>query len=297
MRLFLFLLLLPWLLAGQEESAAAPEVVSDATPESFRDAEAGFSIRLAGGFGFLARQESLVLFGSKSTPGMVFLELGESFTEQELVEASRSGYQEEGVSLTPTGEAIRLHPGLGKGIAFPVRGSLDGQRVEGLLAGVRHQNGRCFIVLVATTPESWPKLAGAAQQIVNGIALGAPEAPQIDPQMRSYFAGTRLSFYFSRASRSTLFQGKEQIYLCGNGTFFYGEQTSASFDVPQAMGYSRTGDNSAGKWQAAPNGEGALLSLVFNDGRQWRYQATRMGSGLVYLNGSKYFRSGQNRCR
>jgi hypothetical protein len=121
--------------------------------------------------------------------------------------------------------------------------------------------------------------------------------PAVDAQLRTYFAGSRLSFYFSRTSRDTLFQGTEKIYLCANGSFFHGEQTQASFDVPQAMGYSRTGDDSSGKWSVAPTSDGALLTLSFHEGRQWRYQATRLGSGVVYLNGSKYFRSGHTRCQ
>jgi hypothetical protein len=35
------------------------------------------------GFGFGARQESLVLFGPKETPGMVFLELRETLSEED----------------------------------------------------------------------------------------------------------------------------------------------------------------------------------------------------------------------
>jgi hypothetical protein len=158
-------------------------------------------------------------------------------------------------------------------------------------------------LLAATTPEAWPKLAPVAGQLAAGISLEAPVAPAVEPQMRSYFGGTRLSFYFSRGSYSSTgtsqgsFQSTERIYLCSDGSFHYGEQTRASFDLPQAMGYSRSGDNSAGRWAASGQAGGALLTLSFHDGRVWRYQATRMGSEVVYLNGSKYFRSGQNRCR
>jgi hypothetical protein len=294
----LICLMVPIAIAQEEENAAPPEVASEATPELFRDAEAGLSLRLAGGFGFLARQGSLVLFGSKQTPGMVFLELGETFSDQELIEASRSGYEDEGVSLAPDGAVVPLNLGsAGAGLAFPVRGTLDSQVIQGVLAGGRNRSGQCFILLVATTPQAWPRLAPVAQRIVAGIALFAPETPSVDLELRAYFAGSRLSFYFSRTSRDTSFQGTEQIYLCGDGSFFHGEQTRASFDVPQAMGYSRTGDNSSGKWSVDRTPSGAVLSLAFHDGRQWRYQATRLGSEVLYLNGSKYFRSGHTRCQ
>jgi hypothetical protein len=302
-------LVLPVVLSAQasasqdEEKPAAPLVAREATPQRYQDAEAGFALRLAGGFGFLARQESLVLFGSKITPGLVLLETGETFTEQELAEATRVGYQDEGVSLTPEGPAIRLNLARGVGVAFPVKGTLDNQAVRGFLAGVRSNTGRCFILLTVTTPESWPELAPTAEQIIGGIELLQPQAPAVDPRLFPYFAGRRLSFLFSRGSFSSTgtregsFSGTERIYLCSDGSFFYGEQTTASFDVPQAMGYSRTADNSAGRWQVAPAADGATLTLNFHDGRQWRYQATRLGEGVLYLNGSKYFRSGQNRCR
>lgn len=303
MRICLALLLAGRAATAQEERPVPPEVVSEATPEVYRDAEAGFSLRLAGGFRFLTRQEALVLFGSKVTPGVVFLQSGETFTEQELLEAARSGYHDEGVALTPEGPPSRLQLTLGKGLAFAVRGTLDNQPVRGMLAGVRSNVGRCFIVLVATTPEAWDKLAASAERIIQGIGLFPPEAPPVDRALWSYFAGQRLSFYFSRqsysaaGSREGSFGGTERIYLCSDGSFVYGEQSRASFDVPQAMGYSRTGNNSSGRWSVAGGGTEAILLLQFHDGKQWRYRATRMSNDLVYLNGSKYFRARQTQCR
>lgn len=289
--------------AAQEERPVPPEVASEATPEVYRDTESGFALRLSGGFRFLARQEALVLFGSKVTPGVVFLQSGETFTEQELVEAARSGYQDEGVALMPEGRVRQLALTLGTGLAFGVRGTLDGQLVRGMLAGVRSSTGRCFIVLVATTPEAWDKLASSAEEIIQGIGLFPPETPQVDRRLWSYFAGQRLSFYLSRqsysaaGSREGSFGGTERIYLCGDGSFAYGEQSSASFDVPQAMGYSRGGNTSSGRWSVTSAGTDAVLLLQFHDGRQWRYRASRMSNDLVYLNGSKYFRARQTRCR
>ncbi|MCW5966011.1 MAG: hypothetical protein KIT83_18380, partial [Bryobacterales bacterium] len=101
----------------EEEQPAAPAIASEATPDRYRDAVAGFSLRLAGGFRFLARQDSLVLFGSNDTPGVVFVETGETFTEAELAEATRAGYQDEGVMLLPDGAAVRLNLTLGVGVA------------------------------------------------------------------------------------------------------------------------------------------------------------------------------------
>lgn len=279
------------------------EVEREATPGEYRDAEGGLALRLPGGFGFLARQGTLTLFGSKVTPGVIFVEAGESFTEAELAAAAREGYQEEGVALRPTGAAQRLQLAHGAGLAFAVEGTLEGQAVKGVLVGLRSREGRCYILLAATTPEAWPKLQPVAAQLAGGIGLNPPMAPAVDPPLRNYFAGTRLSYYFSRSSYSSTgasqggMQSTERIYLCGDGAFHYGEQTRASFDLPQAMGYSRSGDNSAGRWAAVGTGQGAQLTLSFHDGRVWRYQATRMGSEVLYLNGSKYFRSGQNRCR
>lgn len=282
---------------------AQPEQAKAATPDLFRDPESGFALRLSGGFQFLGKQESIVLFGSKTTPGAVFLETGETFTLQDLEAATRMGYQDEGVALLPDGPATRLNLTLGAGVSFPVKGTLDNQPVRGILAGVRANNGRCFILLAATTPQVWEKLAPVAAQIAAGIELFPPETPPMDQRLAAYFAGRRLAYYFSRRSTSLSgvtqgsFQSTEQIFLCSDGTFHYGEQTRASFDVPQAFGYSRTGDSSAGKWQVTAEGGTALLALRFHDGRLWRYRATSLANETVYLNGSRYFRSGQNRCR
>jgi len=281
------------------------QVERAATPGRFHDADAGLTLQLSGGFGFLTRQGTLTIFGSKTTPGMILLESGERFTEAELVLAARNGYEGEGVALKPADSVRPLDLAGALGMAVPVAGTLDGQPIRGLLAGVRSRDGRCFIILAATTPESWPRLAPVADQVAAGIALLPPSRSTTgqDPQWRAYFGGTKLSYYFSRSSSSSMsssqgsLQSTERIYLCSDGSFHYGEQTTASFDLPQAMGYSRTGDHSAGRWTAVGNSDGAQLTLAFHDGRLWCYQAARMGKEVLYLNGSKYFRSGQERCR
>ena len=280
-----------------------PQIQTAATPGIFQDEQAGLTLRLPGGFGFLIRQGTLTVFGSKITPGIVLLETGETFTEAEIASAAENGYRNEGVALRPVGVARLLVLTSAQGIAIPVEGTLETQAVRGLLTGIRGPDGRCFLILAATTHEAWPRLAPVAEQLVAGIALTAPKPPAIDPQWRTYFGGTRLSYYFSRSSYSSTgtnqgsLQSTERIYLCSDGTFHFGEQTRASFDLPQAMGYSRTGDSSAGRWSALGQSGGAQLTLAFHDGRLWRYQATRLGKEVLYLNGSKYFRSGQSRCR
>lgn len=284
-------------------SQAVPQPAPANGTEAFRDAEAGFSMRLAGGFRFLSRQGSITLFGSNTTPGVVLVEGGETFTAEELSEAARSGYQTTGVALLPDGPYRKIAAGFGEGLAFPVKGTLDGQTVRGMLAGIRTRTGRCFIVLAATTPEGWPKLAEAAERMIGGVELFAPDTPAVDPQLKSYFAGMRFSFYMSRPSVSSSgsfegsFSGQERIYLCSDGSFQYGEQTRGTFDVPQAMGSARTNSNGSGRWQVSGADGGALLTLIFNDGRRSNYRATRLGRDLVYLNGSKYFRAGQDRCK
>ncbi|MCU0244926.1 MAG: hypothetical protein MUC42_00030 [Bryobacter sp.] len=271
--------------------------------EVYRDAEAGLSIRLAGGFRILKRQESLTILGSNETPGVVMIESGESFSSTELAEAAQSGYKAEGVSLQPEGAAVRLSLARGEGLAFPVKGVLDGETVRGVLSGVRTLSGRCFLILAATTPAAWPKLEPAARRMIEGISLDALEVSAADPSMHAYFAGTRLSFYTSRTSTSSTgsreggFSGVERIYLCSNGSFYYGEQSQGSFDVPQAMGSARSSDTGSGRWQASATADGAALTISFHDGRRWNYRATRLGKEVLYLNGSKYFRSGQTRCK
>jgi hypothetical protein len=192
----------------------------------------------------------------------------------------------------------------GEGLVFPVRGLLDGASVRGILAGLRARSGRCFIVLAATTPEAWPKLEPIARIMMEGLALeAAAETPGGDANLRAYFAGARLSFYMSRTSTSSTgsreggFSGVERIYLCSDGGFYYGEQAQGSFDVPQATGRASSSQTGSGRWQAIAAPEGATLTLSFHNGRRLQYRATRLGKEVLYLNGSKYFRSGQTRCQ
>jgi hypothetical protein len=231
-----------------------------------------------------------VLFRSDETPGIVLLKTGERFSAAELQAAARDGYEDEGVALRPAGAAQAVP----NGIAFPVRGTVDGAEVLGMLAAVRAPDGRCFVLLAATTPAQWPKLEGAARRMAGGIEILAPAAvPEMDESLRAYLSDTRLTFYFSRSNRDSSFRGTEQIYLCGDATFHMGTQEQARFDVPQATGHSRNSSAGDGRWHAA-NG---LLSLDFHDGRRVRYRISGPSSSMVYLNGSKYFRARQDQCR
>jgi len=271
-------LLLERPVAGQAEPATV-----------YRNDVAGIQLRMAGGFRVLGQREGVVLFGSNETPGMVLLRTGDRFSAAELQAAARDGYEDEGVALRPAGLAHSVP----NGIAFPVRGTVDGAEVLGLLAGVRASDGRCFVLLAATTPPQWPKLEVAARIMAAGIEILAPAAaPAMDESLHTYFSGTRLTFYFSRTSSDSSFRGTEQIYLCGDSTFRMGTREQARFDVPQAMGTARSGSAGEGRWHAA----GGILSLHFHDGRRVRYEVTRAGQGQVYLNGSKYFRAGYKQC-
>lgn len=270
--------------------------------EVYRDVEGGLTMQLAGGFRFLKRTGTVTLLGSSETPGVVLIESGESFTGAELAAAAGTGYKAAGVDLTPEGPAARIAAGEGEGLAFPVTGTLEGQRVRGILAGLRAKTGRCFVVLAATTPEAWGKLEGVARRMVEDLRLERPGGTGGDGGVRAYFAGMRLSYYMSRTGTSSTgvregsFNGVERIYLCGDGRFQYGEQAQGTFDVPQAAGRARTGSSGSGRWEASGSAEGALLVLAFDDGRRLEYRATRLGRDVVYLNGSKYFRAGQAQC-
>jgi len=264
----------------------------------YRDAGSGLSFRLAGGFGVLKQQDTLTILGSSETPGMVMIESGETFSSAELAEAARSGYTSGGLSLKPAGPSARLALPAGEAVTFPVHGALDGESIHGLIAGVRTPSNRCFIILAATTPASWPKLEPAARRMIESISLETPATGA-----HAYFAGSRLTFYMSRSSTSAAgaregsFSGVERIYLCPGGSFHYGERTDASFDVPQAMGRANSADAGSGRWHAIATTDGASLSLSFHDGRQLTYRATRLGSETLYLNGSKYFRARHARCQ
>jgi hypothetical protein len=98
------------LLMGASQEPAATEI--------YRDSGAGLSIRLAGGFRFLKRQDTLTILGSGSTPGAVMIESGESFSSAEFAEAARSGYSAEGVSLQPEVRPSRYPSNTGKGWLF-----------------------------------------------------------------------------------------------------------------------------------------------------------------------------------
>jgi hypothetical protein len=282
---------------------ALADVTRSALSGEYRDSRRGFAMALSGGFGFGASQQGLTILGSKAVPGAIFIKTGERFSATELQQAAKQGYRDDGVQLTPLGPTTTLTIEGGLGMAVPVQGTLEDARVLGLLAGVITGSGECFVLLAATTPEQWSKLEPDARKMFASIRLFAPEVPPVDRQWQSYFAGSRLSYYFSRTSASltgTIEGGAGatvHIDFCGDGTFLYGDKSRMSFDLPQAFGYRHSQSNASGRWnvQAAADAV-AALTLEFYDGRVWRYQA-RGDRELTYLNGSRYSRSRSQVCQ
>jgi hypothetical protein len=265
------------------------------SPNLFREPAAGFAMPLEGGFQLARREESAVLFTSATLPGLLLVKAGEQFTAAEIEAALKSGYQAEGVDLKPVSPPETL----GGHRAALVAGQLNGNSAKGLLAGLIGPTGECFVVLAATTPEQWPKLEPAARRMLSGIQLSAPQAPPApshDKQLFDYLSGARLRYRESiRSTGSTgridgSFSSRDDIYLCGDGTFSRDERSSASVSGAGSTTYSSSNPNQSGRWTASvPPGGAPQLILQFNSGRTVRH-VLRPDGRRVFLDGYGYER-------
>lgn len=262
----------------------------------FREPSVGFAMPLEGGFQLAKREEEAVILTSAVTPGLILIKAGEKFTAAEVESVLAGGYRDDGVDLKAAGAAETLG---GKYRGAVVTGQLGGSTAKGLLAGLIGPTGECFIVLAATTPEQWPKLEAVARQMVAGIRLTAPEvAPTaaMDQQMMQYLGGVRLRYReYIRSSGSTgridgSYSGSEDIYLCGNGTFWHSKRFSANASGVGSTTVTGQYPDQAGRWKTwvTPD-KTPWLALEFGNGRVERYQLKPDGQ-RVYLNGAKYER-------
>jgi len=269
----------------------------------FREPSVGFAMPLEGGFQLAKREEEAVILTSAVTPGLILIKAGEKFTAAEIEATLAGGYRDEGVDLKAAGAAETLG---GKYRGAVVTGQLSGSAAKGLLVGLIGPTGECFIVLAATTPEQWPKLEAVARQMMAGIRLTAPEvAPTaaMDQQMMQYLGGARLRYReYIRSSGSTgrmdgSYSGSEDIYLCGDGTFWHSKRFSASVSGVGSTTVTGRNPEQSGRWKTWVTPEKTpWLALEFGNGRVERYQVKPDGQ-RVYLNGTKYERTQGQGCQ
>ena len=285
------------LLSSSPISRACAQNPLQDVPDELVRVEEGFSLDLAGGFELGKQDDGYYLLGSRTTPGLILVRALPGLTEAELNKTLRSGYNDATVQLTPEGPITEIPFQGGYGKLAEVRGSLLEGEVEGLLAGYLREGGGGLLLFAVTSPEQWPELNDAAEQMARSVRLFVPNPQELIQLWTERLAGFKL-VHTPDANETRRTQPGDRaatkaFQLCSEGTFFYEEGAEAVANDPAADSAT---DRMAGTWKIVPTQLRADLVFMFEDGKSESYRLNRRDQE-TYLDDQRYFVLPNERCR
>lgn len=263
----------------------------------FRLPDQGFEIRLPGDFELLRAEGGGYLIGSNTIPGVVLVYANPQLTEAEIEQGARDGYADDTMALTPTGAAISLQAGEGRGKRVPVSGTLDGQSVQGYLAGYTTGRGAGLTLAALTTPDSWPQLEAHAATMSSDVRLYTPEVSPKLQQARQSLAGNSLVWASNSSNVSMNSDGYytgsavnafEAWHCCAGGRGRYEGSRATSMQGAGIFGGSDSGQGAFdGQWSLDAQGDDYLLTFRFDDGSSQSWQVRVDANENVYVDGRR----------
>jgi hypothetical protein len=287
---------------GAVVAAALAAVAIAARAERIDDPLLGIALDVPAGW-TAKRLPQALLLGSTTVPGIVLV-AGHEHADLDAVRAQVRRGLDDGA-----GTALRLHGELrdielpsGRGIAGEFRGRFDGVPATAYIVGLVNPHGEGLTVTAVTEPAKY----GAAHRevalaVARSVRFSVPREPGAVATWRSELAGRRLAYlgsYSSRVGGSTGMQMRDEMHLCGDGSFARQSSSDASFDSGGAFGSSRSRGAAAGQWSVVPgaDGSGVFLRLQSADGRRQDLRLALRSDGHLNLDGSRWFRSRSGRC-
>jgi hypothetical protein len=264
-------------------------------PDQLVRIEEGFSLDLQGGFQLGKQQDGYYLLGSRTIPGLVLVRAMPGLTAAELNKTLRSGYSDPTVQLTPEGPVTELpFPG-GFGKLAEVRGSVLEGEVEGLLAGYLREGGGGLLLFAVTSPQQWPELNSAAEQMARSVRLFVPDPQELIRLWTERLAGFKLvrAPAANETGKPPEGAATREYFVCSNGAFLF-EQGAAARSEDQPPDSAT--DAVAGTWEIVPTRLRVDLIFRFENGKSESYRLSRTDQE-TYLDEQRYFVLPNDRCR
>jgi hypothetical protein len=252
----------------------------------------GFSITIDDYFSQQSQEGSVYYFTSEDNASTVIIKNWPGLSIEEVRQAGKLGYQDEGIALTASGVPTETPMKKGWGLTVDVDGFIEQARVKGILGGFVGNKGQGFIILVAATPESWPQIKPRSQAIFNSIGFIRFSGGQDVTRWRQYLTGMRLAYRSTHGGGSS----REDYYLCSDGSFMQSGGTSNYSAGGGVSVYGQASNRGAGHWQIQTiNGKAHIIFNYHGGARETALLEDDNGKTL--LNGSRYFVVENDRCR
>ncbi len=258
----------------------------------FTGQKLGFSLRIDEHFVLAEQDGGLYVFVANGGQDRIIIQNRPGLSIEAVREAGREGYvDEEGVALTTQGATTEHRPKGGWGLTVPASGRIDWQQVQGMLGGFVGEQGQGFIILIASSPESWPQLRARARPLFDSIVFVRYRGSAHVEKWRRYLKGKRLAY------RSTYDGGssREDYYLCSDGRFL---QSGGTYDFATAPGISVFGQSNRhglGSWDVQEMEGDSHLVFEYDSGQR---ESARLEEkdGRTMLNGSRYYVVENDQC-
>ncbi|MBK8284391.1 MAG: hypothetical protein IPK97_05640 [Ahniella sp.] len=257
----------------------------------------GFDVLLSGDYEKLQAVAGGFVIGSRTLPGMVLVYPNPALTTAEIDQGAAQGYSDETIQLQPSGAARSIQAGNGRGKQVPVTGALNGESVQGYMAGYTNGQGSGVTIIAFTTPESWTQMQTHAETMTGSVRLYTPETSPRLAQARQALAGNSLvwshnsnqvSMNSSGYHTGSAVNAFEAWHCCANGRGRYEGARSMSYQGGGLAGSSESGPGAwDGSWSLNAQGEDFVLVFQFDDGSSNSWVVTVDDNENVAVDGKR----------
>jgi hypothetical protein len=179
-----------------------------------------------------------------------------------------------------------------------LQGTLNGQAAEGkMLIGMSPHGGGLILLAGALKGNYSDEYTSLAEGILASVQY--QKAGTADPanDWTNRLRGKKLHYFYTYSGGlSGGMADHKQIGLCGDGSFFFRGDFSASINVPGANGTSANRGSNVGQWQVQGGSRNPALVLTFANGAQASYTLGTDG-GKTFLNGRRWLVEDATECR
>lgn len=240
---------------GSDVSEVRPHLALPERTNTFIDKTYGFQIDVPRHFELTGDEMGLLYFQSSQKPGLIIIRPTPGMGLKNVQQLMRNGFESPITSLRTDGSPLTLNVRNGQGMTMPVKGEMQGQPVEGYLAGIFGPGGQGYMVLIGAIANKWPILEPDALGILESFGLVQVQSGHEHERWYYRLAGRRLVYVegYGRPFDGALFSS--DVTLCRNGEF-HSQQSSGSYYDDAYWGSSQyhTTSRKSGTWRIGYEG-------------------------------------------
>ena len=255
-----------------------------ANGQLFKDINTGFMFNIPSDWVGQVNTDGGYLIGHNTKPGFILVIPNEYETMSNLRTDFTKGVQEEGFYLTLSNELTKYSK---EGLIGNYEGIIQGQNSKAVSIGLLspYNSGGLTIIIGVRSDLFTEGYTTIIQSIANSVIFSKPSVSPIAGKWKRQLTGKKLQ-YMKTANG---FSDKIIIGLCPNGDFSYYSNSSGMSGGMDVLTYAGQNKNH-GRWHIKSSRQNGILILTFSNGEVYEYTlSTRVDSGAINLNGSRYF--------